>query len=212
LVAAELAAAELEATVLDAAELAAAVLDAAELAAAELEAAELDALLLPPQAVRPMHMAIMQASAIRTNLGFPITNSFNLKLPTKNDKSVVRLFAAKYKGIPERHHLSYPLVREQEVANRINSEVFLESARLLQKEIDRARDVRHDLRYLLHEIGALSDGQATPEIHRCIGRIEQLTRHADTVFCDNKALNALLIHGSASLSIEYGTNAIYNAN
>lgn len=90
------------------------------------------------------------------------------------------------------YHYHLALVREQEIANRINSEVFMESARLLQKEIDRARDVRHDLRYLLHELGALSDGQVTPEIHRCIGRIEQLTRHADTVFCDNKALNALL--------------------
>lgn len=74
-------------------------------------------------------------------------------MPTINDYSFVRLFGANYKGIPERHHLSYPLVCEQEVANRINSEVFLESARLLQKEIDRARDVRHDLRYLLHEMG-----------------------------------------------------------
>lgn len=88
------------------------------------------------------------------------------------------------------YHLA--LVREQEVANRIHSEVFVESARLLQKEIDRARDVRHDLRHLLRELGTLSDGQATPEIRRCIGRIEQLTRHADTVFCDNRTLNALL--------------------
>ena len=90
------------------------------------------------------------------------------------------------------YHYHLALVREQEVANRIHSEVFVESARLLQREIDRARDVRHDLRHLLRELGALSDEQATPEIRRCIGRIEQLTRHADTVFCDNRALNALL--------------------
>jgi hypothetical protein len=44
----------------------------------------------------------------------------------------------------------------------------------------------------LRELGALSDEQATPEIRRCIGRIERLTRHADAVFCDNRALNALL--------------------
>lgn len=90
------------------------------------------------------------------------------------------------------YHYHLALVREQEFANRIHTEVFVESARLLQKEIDRARDVRHDLRHLLRELGALSDGRATPEIRRCIGRIEQLTRHADTVFCDNRALNALL--------------------
>ena len=83
-------------------------------------------------------------------------------------------------------------MREQELANRIHTEVFVESARLLQKEIDRARDVRHDLRHLLRELGALSDEQATPEIRRCVSRIEQLTRHTDAVFCDNRALNALL--------------------
>ena len=90
------------------------------------------------------------------------------------------------------YHYHLALVREQELTNRIHTEVFVESARLLQKEIDRARDVRHDLRHLLRELGALSDEQATPEIRRCIGRIEELTRHADTVFCDNKSLNALL--------------------
>ena len=90
------------------------------------------------------------------------------------------------------YHYHLALVREQELANRIHTEVFVESARLLQKEIDRARDVRHDLRHLLRELGALSDEQATPEIRRCISRIEQLTRHTDAVFCDNRALNALL--------------------
>ena len=101
------------------------------------------------------------------------------------------LFTAVF-GLFLYYHYHLALVREQEVANRIHSEVFVESARLLQREIDRARDVRHDLRHLLRELGTLSDGQATPEIRRCIGRIEQLTRHADTVFCDNGALNALL--------------------
>ena len=73
--AALLAAAELEAAVLDAAALEAAELDVAALEAAELEAAELDALLLPPQAVRPTHMASMPAIAIRTNLCFIMLHS-----------------------------------------------------------------------------------------------------------------------------------------
>ncbi len=90
------------------------------------------------------------------------------------------------------YHYHLTLVRQQELESRMHSEVFVESARLLQKEIDRARDVRHDLRHLLRELSTLSDEQATPEVRRCIERIEQLTRHVDTVFCDNRALNALL--------------------
>ena len=71
----------------------------------ELEAAELDAL-LPPQAVRPMHMAIMHASAIKTNLGFPIIDSLDLpNLLTMIVNTFVSLFAATYKGVPKRHPL-----------------------------------------------------------------------------------------------------------
>ena len=101
------------------------------------------------------------------------------------------------------YHYHLALVREQELESRMHSEVFVESARLLQKEIDRARDVRHDLRHLLRELSTLSDEQATPELRHCIERIEQLTRHADAVFCDNRTLNALLQY-YAGLADEYG--------
>ena len=84
------------------------------------------------------------------------------------------------------------LVRALEADNRLQMELIRENSKHLQNEMYRSRVIYHDLRQLLRQLYALSEQANTAELKPYVEKIIELTEHSETVFRENKCLNALL--------------------
>ncbi len=83
------------------------------------------------------------------------------------------------------------LLRAFEVENRLQTELLRENSESLQRDMKHYREINHDLRQLLRQLDAVSGRSGFRELEPYINRIVNLTEHMDTVFCENKCLNAL---------------------
>lgn len=84
------------------------------------------------------------------------------------------------------------LVRALEADNRLQMELIRENSKHLQNEMYRSRVIYHDLRQLLRQLYTLNEQANAAELRPYVEKIIELTEHSETVFCENKCLNALL--------------------
>ena len=83
------------------------------------------------------------------------------------------------------------LLRAREVEDRLQTELLRENSASLQQALAHSHEVYHDLRQLLRQLNAMSERSGFSELEPYIEKIVSLTEHTDTVFCENKCLNAL---------------------
>lgn len=83
------------------------------------------------------------------------------------------------------------LAHMREVENRLQMELLRENSISLQRDMKHSREVNHDLRQLLRQLNTMSGRGGFSELEPYIEKIVSLTEHTDTVFCENKCLNAL---------------------
>ena len=83
------------------------------------------------------------------------------------------------------------LLRAREVEDRLQTELLRENSASLQRAMAHSHEVYHDLRQLLRQLNAMSGRSGFSDLEPYIEKIVSLTEHTDTVFCENKCLNAL---------------------
>lgn len=83
------------------------------------------------------------------------------------------------------------LFRAREVEDHLQMELLRENSASLQRAMGHSREMYHDLRQLLRQLSAMSGRSGFSDLAPYIEKIVSLTEHTDTVFCENKCLNAL---------------------
>lgn len=83
------------------------------------------------------------------------------------------------------------LLQTREVEDRLQTELLRENSVSLQRAMEHSHEIYHDLRQLLRQLNAMSERGGFSELEPYIEKIVSLTEHTDTVFCENKCLNAL---------------------
>lgn len=83
------------------------------------------------------------------------------------------------------------LLRAREVEDRLQTELLRENAASLQRAMKHSHEINHDLRQLLRQLNTMSERSGFSDLEPYIEKIVSLTEHTDTVFCENKCLNAL---------------------
>ena len=79
-------------------------------------------------------------------------------------------------------------VRESETA--IGMELMRNNSKNIQRELERTREVYHDLRQLLRQLGTIS-GEDSEWLKPYIEKIAELAHCSNIFFCENKCLNGL---------------------
>ena len=75
------------------------------------------------------------------------------------------------------------LMRAPEMENRLQTELLRENSISLQREMEHARDIYHDLRQIDTVRGREGISELTPHIEKIVS----LTERADRRFCENKS-------------------------
>lgn len=83
------------------------------------------------------------------------------------------------------------LLRTREVEDRLQTELLRENSANLQRAMAHSHEIYHDLRQLLRQLNAMSERRGFSDLEPYIEKIVSLTERTDTVFCENKCLNAL---------------------
>ena len=83
------------------------------------------------------------------------------------------------------------LLRAREVEDRLQTELLRENSASLQRAMEYSHEINHDLRQLLRQLNTMSERSGFSDLEPYIEKIVSLTEHTDTVFCENKGLNAL---------------------
>lgn len=79
----------------------------------------------------------------------------------------------------------------KDAENRLETELLRENSKTLMQEIERSRDIFHDLRHLLIHLSNLPESEITSELRMQIEKVVKLTHNTDFFFCENNCLNTL---------------------